>query len=734
MQAEIRTPHGVAEIYLGGKPASRTLARAGYPGWMAVDKLRQYREAHIDLYMTSIFEPNMFCWDGVDGYDYEVYETHIRQLVEAKPDIRLIPFVGGRQGSPYLWCKNNQEELVLDHRGRRIKLGSPGSKKWRDDSLEAVRRFVEHFENSELAENIVGYQPILIDNEWRLRIDGTGGYADFSQPTRRAFREWLRGHYGGDVEALRTAWRDAEVSFESVQVPSVEDREAAGRGGMFDFIEQQGARIADYYRAMSEITADLVIDYCRTIKETTGGSKLTLLMYGYSYCGPYHLSSPHTSTCMAARRVYASPWVDGFHSPYHYFNRSVSGVHYSQQTPDSIRLHGKALLAQIDTKTHVHPPPNTNARTPYESEQILKRDVGHAIAKNCHHYWYEMAVPTFRGQNGPAEWRDLTYDPQEIRELIGRLQRVADRAAATRPTSTSEVAFVSTQTGEFYRKMEQAYGNFFVEGLRQFLLPYVGAPFDDFLLEDMPDFDQAYKLYLFPNAFYMSADLRRKIREKLQRDGATALWFFAPGYVDDSGAGPDRTRDLTGLTLGQAGSAPDFLHIELTRSDHPLLAGVEVDSFGSDMDPNWFQAHQEWAPWFSLNREDYRWSPKFFVTDEDAAVLGTHRGTDLPALAVKEVGRAKSVYCGAPMPPLKLLTNLMDDAGVHRYARTNDLIYANSTHVIFCVRGGDGPRTLHLPAPADVVDAMTDEVVAKAATEVNFDAKDLETRIFRLEQ
>ena len=47
---------------------------------------------------------------------------------------------------------------------------------------------------------------------------------DFSEPMRRAFRHWLRQRYTEDVGALRVAWNDAEVTFETAEVPSTAEQ------------------------------------------------------------------------------------------------------------------------------------------------------------------------------------------------------------------------------------------------------------------------------------------------------------------------------------------------------------------------------------------------------------------------------------------------------------------------------------------------------------------------------
>ena len=54
----------------------------------------------------------------------------------------------------------------------------------------------------------------------------TGLADDYSEPARRYFGAWLRERYGA-VEALREAWQDDSVTFDTVQIPSLAERDAS---------------------------------------------------------------------------------------------------------------------------------------------------------------------------------------------------------------------------------------------------------------------------------------------------------------------------------------------------------------------------------------------------------------------------------------------------------------------------------------------------------------------------
>ena len=159
---------------------------------------------------------------------------------------------------------------------------------------------------------------------------------------QKRFREWLRSRYGDNVEALRDSWRDSRVSFESAAIPLPEERKP-GEDPTFFYTETPlGNKVADYFQCYDESLADLSIAYCKVIKEETNGNKLAGMMHAYSYCGRYD-KIPHNHGHGSALKIMQSPYVDFLHSPYHYYNRSVGGYHYSQHSVDSVRQHGKLL-------------------------------------------------------------------------------------------------------------------------------------------------------------------------------------------------------------------------------------------------------------------------------------------------------------------------------------------------------------------------------------------------------
>jgi hypothetical protein len=730
--------HGVPELLIDGQVASRVWARPDLPGYLARDKMDQYREAGIDIHLVSMHQPALLFWDGADHYDARVLEAFLRPLCEHQPRARFIIYLGIRTAAPYQWCRAHPEELTLLSNGDRFDAPSVASEVWKRDSAVAIAHVVRHLESTDLADRVLGYNFVMGGNEWFAysayhRDPMREGFADYSEPMHARFRAFVRDRYHDDEAALRSAWRDPSARFDTVRVPSVDQRLGFGHEGLFFNTETQGFRLRDFYHCWHRCWAEMAEHYCRSAKEASSRTILCGLMNGYSYCGAL-AGYPQISNYGGARHLLASPWVDFFQSPYHYLNRSFPGVHFSQHASDSVLLHGKLLIDQIDTKTHlktIDGGTKSNARTPWQTEQVLKRDAALSLTKNSHCYWMEISHGIFRGFAAPMHFEHLHFDSPEISRLIADLKKISDQLPALAPTPVSEIAWFASKENAYHLRPDHYFEHFFLDGQRQWQLPHLGAPFDDYIFEDFDAVTRDYKLLLFPNANAMDSARRRAIRARIEA-GAHAVFWYAPGYADEHGCALENCRELTGLALDQL-REKHWLHVELDpalRATHPLLRGVSENDYGSDIEPAVLNRTQEWMMFPGDRIDHYRFNPVFHCVDPEAEVLGRLRGLGLPGLVTKAVGRGRVYYTAAPFLPASLLRNIMAAAGVHCYAPGGDLVYANDTFLGF-VSSADGPRELRLPRPRRVSDALTGAALGHA-DRFTLECRRGETRLLRL--
>lgn len=729
--------NGVPELFVNGELSSRMWGRLALPGAYGPEKLEQYIGAGIKTYFTSLDASISLCWNGRDEFYFDLYEVYLRRLVEKMPDIQLILFVGGSGGAPYLWARDHEEELTLYDNGRRFEAASIASQAWIRDSSRAFGEFVKFFENSKYAKNIIGYNPIYNANEWFSHHRAHGemhGWPDFSKPMLNHFRSWLKMKYNNNLQKFRDQWNDVNVTFDTAEIPTWPERQRPDDPDFFTACGFAGDRIADYFMCYDEALADLGITYCRAIKEATSIPKLAGMMHAYSFCGRYDII-PHHHGHGGAQKILESEYVDFVHSPYHYYNRSIGGPHYSQHSADSVVLHGKLMIDQIDTKTHLRHGPNHNASNPWEDEQILKRDIAYSMTKNFHCYWLDGGpgdmFPIVRFS--PKRFGRLWFDDPTIKSTIAKLKKLHDENQKKDTKNVAEVALFASSRSFYYRKLEDVHGKLYTEAFRQWILPEAGTPFDDYILEDFPHIDRSYKVYIFVDAYHVSAILRQSIIDKLRADGATAIWFYAPGYSSNDGCELEYCQELTGIRLDKA-DQHDYVQVTLTNTAHTLLKGLHgVTEYGSDADPEYFQKGLKWLRW-PKDKETYKFTPVFYADDPDAITLGIINGLGKPGLVFKNNGDYTSLFSSAPLLPSAILINTLDQAGVHLFSRDKDLVYANSKYITVCANSGGGKKTLYLPQKHDIFDALTGEELARNSDRFEYNAQYKETFIFRIEK
>jgi hypothetical protein len=534
---------------------------------------------------------------------------------------------------------------------------------------------------------------------------------DYSEPMRRYFRDWLGRRYGGDVAALQAAWRHSpSVTFETAVVPSAERQLEARLHTFRDPAAEQD--VVDYFAALAERCGDAVIDLCRTVKEETGGKRLAGAFYGYlldlAWNGGFFKERPDSdystyqrSGHLGLRKVLASPHVDFLVSPYSYGFRGMGGDSPSMLPAESVRLHGKLLLIEDDTRTHVDPqdPNYGQVKTFEDSRTILRRNLAHFLTHGEGAWW--------------ALWKvDAAKEPR-FGSLLREFREAGAMSMGLDRSSASEVAVLLDDESFFYETCRYDLDIPLVFQQRLWGLPRMGAPFDAYLLDDfLTGKLRPYKLYIFLNPFRLDAGRRAALARELRRDGRTALWIYAPGYID-AAPGLDHMEELTGIRFG-SGEQPWGPLVHITDFDHAITRDVGQD-----------------IAWGTNNKL----APIFHVDDPDARVLGEvvySQGNCRPGFAVKEFREWKSIYSAAPNLPAPVLRAVARWAGVHIYCDAGDVLYANRSLVgIHTLSGGE--RVIRLPRRVPgVVDMFSGKTLAGETTEIGVVLEPRSTSLFSI--
>jgi len=292
---------------------------------------------------------------------------------------------------------------------------------------------------------------------------------------------------------------------------------------------------------------------------------------------------------------------------------------------------------------------------------------------------------------------------------IGRGQEVMrDSLHRRRPFAPEVGVFVDPQSFYWMRPTD---ANSALVLKQVVLMPQAGAPWDFLLLDDIgssivPD----YKLYVFLNAFYIDPARREAIHAKLKRNGATALFVYAPGYLGPGGESLDGMRALAGIRIAKE-----------DRESRPQMLLEAGDLLARDL--------KRGSPLGAANLKVW---PQFYADDPEARVAGRLVDNARPGLVIKRLDGWTSVYSAAMQLPPALLRNLARSAGAHIWLDTEDALYTDG-QIVGLHAATEGRKTLRLPGRFRVCNAATGEPVPSDGRTVSVSLKRAQTVLLRLE-
>lgn len=739
LTSEVRIHKGMPALFVNGKLTSQILGGPYRPG---ETNFTDFTKAGIKIFNIYL----RFPWTGPEEYDFSGVDKKLDFYLKLEPDALFIVRILLSPGD--WWCEKFPDEITMRDDGspagmfRAKCYPSLASDIYRELSYKAMKAFIEHVE-SKWGEHIVGYQPgngfggewLMFNSFWEVRPGAEPpkkfGVEDYSPPARREFKKWLRKKYGSVAE-LRRAWGDTKVTFETAEPPNEIQRYSSTYGIFFD--PAVSMRVTDFFSFFNDITADMLLENCKSVKELIGGRKIVGVFYGYLWCNFPNLSVNHTGH-LGMARVFSSPYVDFIASPYTYDNKQIGGANNSQTLPEAAQLHGKLYFNEVDTETHLHRRQwrwgncLNNPKSWEETRSLLIRDYGYAFTKGFGMWWTDL-----HGGN---------FHDEKITELLGDLQRIDEKHLDADKTSNADIAVIlDEETFKYFGDGEPLF-NALLTAQKQWQLAYLGAPWEPHLITDMDNPKlKDFKVYIFLNTFRVTDEQREAIHNRLKRNGATAVWVYAPGYIGDERLSVDYMKELTGIELAEDSTTGE-LRVEISSYDHPYTRGLpEGFVYGTDVDVEsiirWYD-HQIYLkdprdPSLRRDLPGFRISPRFYSNDADAKVLGQLSEVDEPGLVVKQQpGGWTSVYSSAPILPAALLRNILRAAGGHIYSDANDVVYANKNFLcIYAPKGGS--RTVHLPERARVVDLLENRVLTEGASEFEMAVPPNSTLLLGLEK
>jgi len=562
---------------------------------------------------------------------------------------------------------------------------------------EAYRRAVRYLQNADYGKNLIGIHvangPWGENFYWDAYYSATTNPAasDLSEPMRRRLIRYLRDKYGNDVAKLRDAWKDAALTFDTVRVPDASDRMRMTAGAWGD--PPKSRAVMDYFECHNEVAVEMLDHYCKIVKEESKGTLTTMAFFGYTMDENWSIENDHRGISKLLR----SPNVDMLSAPHTYRRRKLGEDGEMRQYLGSAALHGKLFFDEGDDQTYLekrkpHPDKRCTVNTVEETQSLLYREFGNTVTHGVGLWYMDLQGGWFR-------------DPVLV-DTVGRMKKWADAAMRHSRKRVSQVAVISAPESEFYLGYRQTPNNETSDGLYHNQMEafyHTGAPFDWYLIDDLEAIkDKDYKVFVFMDCFYLSAQQRKTI-EALRSRNRTLVWFYAPGYASQENLSQARMEALTGLRF------------EL--SEQGALKGVMRES-GTEVGIDKTQ------------------KTLFTVRPEDGVrelARGVGELEDKTVMAAKKYPGWTSVFSAIPGVPADLLRTLYQEAGVHVYTDGGDVFSANEAWLMIHSRTA-GVKKITLPARYKKITEITSEkVIGENVDAFMIDMPRYTTTIFLME-
>lgn len=668
-------------------------------------------------------------WIGKDKVDFSELKEILWQVLRADPhgyimlDLYTDPYVD--------WGAEHPDDVVTNEKGQKAIVtahdlrwgGQPQkttgsyaerygqsyvSAQLRTDTTKVLLELDQYIKNSLPGKAVIGYYLNGGDDAQMFYWgDRTRQLTDYSKAGVAAFRDWLKARYG-DNAALQKAWSRPDVTFETAEVPSGE-RRLKSTFFLDPKIEQD---IIDYNRFHSEGTVDTRNIYAEALRKAHG----TPIVIGGYYAGPTVGIPSQRATGYQLK----SGQMDLLTSVTGYFaTRLPGGPGKAHQAWNSLSLHDTIGVAEEDFRSWKTTPLGsyTNPETGYQflaraenaedSNAIIRRDTGHMLANGQGAWWYDMDGGWF---NDPSIMKAIKESTNAFTKDF------ADNAA----TRADVAVFVDEYSFDcINRQNTWNYQNAISEQIRQ--LNSSGVPYHLYLQSDIdnPDLPQ-YKLYVFLNAYHLSADQWQSI-QKLHNGGKTLCFMHAPGVMSevllDAPNATSAISKITGITVID------------NNSQNLLLQAAPKSTFGGD-DPISYST-SGFTYGHNKTRSPFA-APTFAVMDPQATPLAVYQSNGKIAVAMRDFSNWKSVFYGGIGIDAFFFNALAKAANAWVATPPGNAVYANQ-HFLTIHALHPGEKKIQLLKPSKVTDLAEGKVLSLNTQTLDIEMKYGETRWFYLQ-
>lgn len=733
LRTEVKPLMGRPTFFVDGNPYTRPLFATYVP---TETYYRQMAEIG-----TQVFNFQTNCsacdigfstpvWKGPDEWDFSQMDERAGTILNVKPDAWILPRI--YIGTPEWWRQKYPEEMtVLDHGGiiytnpcnefmnvNKRPYPSLASEKWRQDMGTALKKTIEHMQNSPYGDHIFGYEiAALGSEEWYFMTVNQQQLGDYNPQMQRAFRQWVRKKYGSR-ENLAAAWNVTAIDFSDVAIP---DKNARISDPNKTFRNPAAEMpVIDFYLFYNEVIPDTIDYFASIVKDVTDGQKVVGAFYNYMYEFRGNPEFGHNG----GGRIMQSENVDFICAPPSYYERQLAGGAECYRRPFLPgTLHNKLWFHDNDLASFLFEPIMRRLGVPEETIKHYATQIYPTPTAQESVWLYQRAAGFSLCEGIYESFFDLHggyFDHPQLRNPLIDISEAMDFGKTRDRSSVAEILVLADETS-------LAYGTFLSDWPRsqtpwrinEALMAHqpafikAGAPFDSGLLSDLDiiPFDQ-YKLIVFLNTYHIGDQDRIRIEQKVKKNGRVVVWCYAPGLFNRNKRTPEGMRTLTGIRIDEG--------------DETLIEPRQVLSEQGIQRLTQAGERTETTE-FGMNGKVCK---LFYVNDPEAVPLARLKASGEVTMAWKQMDGWVSIYTLNPVLTPEIIRAWARKAGIHIYSDSNDTFYANKSYLTVNAAAA-GSRVIKLPRRADVYNAVRNRLMYRDVDEVELSLMKGETVILR---
>jgi hypothetical protein len=697
-KAKLDFAKGTPRLLLDGKPTPPLIYfhNAGIRGERSQKTLREQvalaRDAGVHIYSMPLHCPRR---GDDDALDFSRPDAVLDRFIAVDPEALFIPrLYPGPNWSWKAWReKSIPEGEFVRFKSGRIKTLSIASETFRKGSNRELAELIARYESSKYGKRILAWHPGGPRSSEMFLLDYRKSGPDYSDANQRGFRAWLRKKYKSDA-ALGSAWGRKGATLEKAAVPEFAAKRfpvgggiPAGRVRAFYDLPRERDWV-DYSAYTSDVTVERILDWARIIKKGTGGRKLAMFFYGYTF----ELPSSISGHC-GLGKVLASADVDLLCSPYSYQDRPVGGAGNFMCPIDSIAARRKLWITEDDTRTSILDLKNLpehfgwnrhDCRSLPETLNVLDRNLGSNLVHRAGTWWMDLLA---RG----------AFSNKDVWELMRKRKRLFEERDRDPSPFRPEVALIVDEEAKLYVRDDWHLNRQSLVSLREECVK-TGASVGYYLLEDLlAGRVPKCRAYLFANAYHLGPEQVAKIHARVE--GATAIWMYAPGWLGSGGAGAAGVARASGIAVtGGAG--------KLGSKGRGPLAGE-----------NWGRALEV--------------TPRISITEKGLEVLGRYAAGGTVSAARRKFRGFDSVLLCDWFATRGVLRKLFERAGCHIWTRGSAVVQSDG-RLLLVHAAAEGTLTLRLPEGVSARPADTATKIEIDGREVRLKCRKGTTALFRL--